>query len=355
MKKFNGTLPLGIPSGKNIVEEVGYRLSLLKKMDFYYEEMFSFIEKTHKKNLTAKDISSLWGLLKNRELEFTEVDRGILFTNALVENLENIDVKILSALDNNRFNTFRDFGEDDKAITRKLKSGFSSFSNLLLYIRAKLAFRELAYVVLRDNRIVVDLLKITLKYLSCPTVGRIIETEKDKRIYLKQGKAESKKFIKQVSECIQGNTKSKKREIWYWRSHYLFIEIRCCIECYNRDDTTDEKNGYLTLIGAMWAIPDSYISLIKTKSDSPTNLTLGILEARGIIQPDTGTQFLAGYNRNVKRNKEATLALALYPEEIYSFFDLMNVEPLFFTKFDPFEYLNKANYIQLLNQSKNKQ
>lgn len=349
MAKFEGLIPLTLPSTKNLHNDLKVRLSLLKEADLYVEEMLTYFKKAKAGNLNDEDKKEIWKILQSDDLAFTEVDRGVLFSQAFIQNMDFVKPEVLNMLDNRSGKTRIVYGEDEKAVFRKFKREFGYFGRMLLPIRAKLAFRELAYVLLKDKEIILDLLAISLKYLSCPRIVQIIDFEKDRRIYARSGSQESKKFIKDLSIIIQGNTKNKKRTQWYWRAHYYFFEIKSCIETFNSIKDEDKKRDYLESVKLTWVIPSNYVSLIAAKSDSPTNLTLGILEAKNYIK--SGSQFLKGFNKNIKKLKDSASYLHLMPEEIFSLMDAIAFEPLIFTKVDPFKYLNEVNYIDLLKNN----
>lgn len=350
MASFDGLIPLGLPLAKNKGADVRSRLWLLNKIDLYHDEMKTFLDKSIKKTFSAADEKKLRSFLKHKELAFTEVDRGLIFTHAFVQNISSFPTKLVKSLDNDPWLTSKHYGTADKALIRRLEEGFSDSSMFLSYVRAKLAFRELAYLILKDDNIILELLGITLKYLSCTVISRHIELMRDERIYSKN-KTDSKKFVQQVSSLIQGNTKEKKRQSWYWRGQYYFAEIKSCIETFNLIKDESQKASYLKAIKVQWYIPTEYTKLINTKEDTPTNLALGVLESRGII--DSGEQFLKGYRKTIKTLKDSNIAINLLPSEIFSIFDIMSINPLVFTKLDPFSYLNHQNYIKATQLIKN--
>lgn len=350
MASFDGLIPLGLPRAKNKGADVRARLWLLNKIDLYHDEMKTFLEKSIKKTFSAADEKKLRSLLKDKELAFTEVDRGLIFTHAYIQNLSSFPKELVKSLDNDPWITSKLYGTDDKALIKKLEEGFSDSSMFLSYVRAKLAFRELAYLILKDDKIILDLLGITLKYLSCPVISRHIELMRDERIYSKD-KTAPKKFIQEVTSLIQGNTKKKKRQFWYWRGQYYFTEIKACIETFNSIKDNSKKANYLNAIRIQWYIPSEYSELIDAREDSPANLALGILESRGIIT--SGEQFLKGYRATIKALKDSNIALNLLPSEIFSIFDIMSINPLVFSKLDPFSYLNHQNYNEATRLIKN--
>lgn len=350
MASFDGLIPLGLPLAKNKGADVRARLWLLKKIDLYHDEMKNFLEKSIRKTFSDVDEKKLRSLLNDKELGFTEVDRGLLFTHAFIQNLSSFPTELVKSLDNDPWITSKHYGTDDKALIKKLEEGFSDSSKFLSYVRAKLAFRELAYLILKDDKIILDLLGISLKYLSCPVISRQIEFMRDERIYSKN-KAAPKKFIQEVTSLIEGNTKKKKRQFWYWRGQYYFTEIKACIETFNSIRDESQKASYLNAIKVQWYIPTEYTKLIDAKEDTPTNITLGILERRKIIS--SGEQFLKGYRATIKALRDSNMSLNFLPSEVFSIFDIMAINPLIFTKLDPFSYLNHQNYIEATRLIKN--
>lgn len=328
---------LCIPQSKKALND---RFLLLKHTKTYFDEFKELYEKAKSKKFGKLESQKLKKILDDEIFQFSEIERGLLFAFTLSDKICDLKPEIQNMLRISNDYPPQDKEGNDKTFRKKLIQDLGRFEAFMPALRAKLVGYEIAYLLTNDESYLIHLLSITDKYFSCPLIIRKITWFRSLSIFSNNSeeKIKSKKFMKALEKVIKGSTKSKRRSQPYWRNHYYYYEVMSCIES---SFTINDKKGlenYVQMCAYHWGIPIDFLDLIYNKADTSTNLALQIMEDKKMII--NGEQFLKGYHKHIKKVKEKNIKVIFLPEYFFSILDLISVEPLFFTQFDPFENLN---------------
>lgn len=293
--------------------------------------------------LSVEDRALLEQFWKNAELD--DLDLTELFVCFLPTIIDRQSSKFLASLDPQPFFNKHKCGdlyeEFIKASVRKSAAEVKRF--VLPRVRAKLAVKEIVCLITSDPAKIAELIKISPRYLACPTAANLIAKYRSGQLSSDvKVRRKSESALGVLSQGIFASTKLKPRRYGYWKIDYYFNEVVACIKISNTLPKIADRRDYIRTVNLIWRLPEGYPEILINTVKNPAEITLEIMVAKGMItDASTYRNVIKPHVKKLKMKYPSIRACDYLVEHLL---DIPTKDPNRFSHFDLWKQLETFHF-----------